>query len=539
MRKKNWAMAIIALATTTLPSWAGGLLTNTNQNAAFLRNPARDGVIAIDGVYSNPAGVAFLPNGLHVSINNQSAFQTRTIYSGMSIPALQGTDYYQPLSMNGGDENGVKKFKGKASAPIIPSFQVALNYDRWGFQAAFALVGGGGKCTFNNGLGSFERQVALLPAVLAQTNQLYQQQYGIDLGLGTTTPGYSVESYMHGQQYIFGLQLGATYKINKNLAVYGGFRFNYILNKYKGSIENICVNINGSNENLYNYLGNMATALTEQAAQYQAQATSFTALAEQANAQGNTEAYEQYTQLATQLTQAAQLAAGGAQSMSSVQGQVADKYLNCTQRGWSIAPIIGIDWRWNKLNIGARYEFPSNCNIQNDTKIDDTGLYADGVNTPGDIPALFTIGAQYELLPEMRVMAGFHYFFDKDADMANDKQKYLSGNTWEVNAGAEYDIADAVTVSCGMQRTKYGLGDGSYLNDISFVTSSYSIGLGACVKITEKIKVNVGYFWTNYETFDKSYQEEYTMAGQTITAENTDSFTRTNKVFGVGVDFSL
>ena len=33
---------------------AGGLLTNTNQNVSFLRNPARDAAIGIDGVYSNP-----------------------------------------------------------------------------------------------------------------------------------------------------------------------------------------------------------------------------------------------------------------------------------------------------------------------------------------------------------------------------------------------------------------------------------------------------------------------------------------------------
>ena len=43
--------------------FAGGLLTNTNQSFIFGRNFARDGVIAIDGVYSNPAGVAFLGKG--------------------------------------------------------------------------------------------------------------------------------------------------------------------------------------------------------------------------------------------------------------------------------------------------------------------------------------------------------------------------------------------------------------------------------------------------------------------------------------------
>lgn len=533
------AFVALVMAATACPCQAGGLLTNTNQNVAFLRNPARDGVIAIDGVYSNPAGVAFLPNGLHISLNNQSAFQTRIINSGMSVPGLEGTPYYHPLSMNGGDENGVKQYKGEASAPIVPSFQVAWNHDKWGFQMGFALVGGGGKCTFNEGLGSFERQIALLPAVMQQTNQLYQQQYGIDLGLGTDTPGYSVESYMHGQQYIFGLQLGATYKLNEHLAVYGGFRFNYILNKYKGSIQNISVNVGGAMENLHQFLGNKAAGLTEQAAQYQTQATTYAAMAEEAMAQGNTQLAQQLGEAAQQLTQAAQLAQGGAQAMESTQEQVGDKRLECTQRGWAIAPIIGIDWKWEKLNIGARYEFPSQCNIQNDTKVDDTGLFADGVNTPGDIPALFTIGAQYELLSNLRLMAGYHLFFDKDADMADEKQKKLGGNTWEVNAGAEYDITDAITVSAGMQRTKYDLADGGYLTDMSFVTSSYSIGLGACVKVAKNIKVNVAYFWTNYETFDKAYEQEYSMGGQTITAHNTDSFTRTNKVFGVGVDFTL
>ena len=46
-------------------TFAGGILTNTNQNATFLRNPSRNAAIAIDGVYNNPAGIAFLPEGFH------------------------------------------------------------------------------------------------------------------------------------------------------------------------------------------------------------------------------------------------------------------------------------------------------------------------------------------------------------------------------------------------------------------------------------------------------------------------------------------
>ena len=123
--------------------FAGGLLTNTNQNAAFLRNPARDGAIGIDGVYSNPAGVAFLGKGLHISFNVQNVYQTRNINSGLTVPSLQGTPFYTPFVLNGGDANGKKLFKGEASVPVVPSVQAALNYDNWGFQASFAITGGG------------------------------------------------------------------------------------------------------------------------------------------------------------------------------------------------------------------------------------------------------------------------------------------------------------------------------------------------------------------------------------------------------------
>ena len=39
------------------PTFAGGILTNTNQHASFLRMIARGASIDIDGVYSNPAGL--------------------------------------------------------------------------------------------------------------------------------------------------------------------------------------------------------------------------------------------------------------------------------------------------------------------------------------------------------------------------------------------------------------------------------------------------------------------------------------------------
>lgn len=509
MNKANLILPALLLGASPV-CHAGGLLTNTNNSIAFCRNFARDGVIAIDGVYSNPAGVAFLPNGWHLSMNIQNVYQTRTIESGFTVPALQGTPFYQPFTLNGGNENGIKRFKGKASVPVLPSVQAALNYDKWGFQAGFSLIGGGGKCEFGDGLASFERPISLIPALLSQ------------MGVTSTTPGYSVDSYMKGSQYVFGFQFGATYKVNEHLSFYGGMRFNYIWNKYEGSITDISANIDGKDELLYEYFGLKAD-------EYLSQASAYAALAA-ATSDPTTKA---------QLEAAAEQYNTGAEKMTAARTTVADRYLDCTQNGWGITPIIGADYRVGNLNIGARLEFTNHLNIENNTKRDDTGLFADGVNTPNDLPGIVAVGAQYSILPSLRVMGSWHYYFDKDAKMADGKQKRLSRNTQEYLAGVEWDITKDVMVSCGGQRTSYGLGDGGYLSDMSFVTSSYSFGFGTKFRISKHASVNIAYFFTDYEHFDKSYAQQFSAAGQTVEGQCTDRFTRTNKVLGAGVDIDF
>jgi len=508
MKRKNFLCLFIAtMAAGT--SQAGGLLTNTNQNIAYNRNFARDGVIAIDGVYSNPAGVAFLPQGWHLSLNAQNVYQKRIISSGMDVPSLQGTPFYQPFKLNGGDENGRKTYVGRASVPILPSVQAAVNYEHWGFQGSFALVGGGGKSTFNDGLASFERSVAMTPALLYQSGLISDP----------TTAAYNVDSYMSGQQYVFGFQFGATYKFNEHIAVYGGFRFNYIWNKYEGSITNISATVNGESKNLYKYFNNTADKYSLLAADYNVKATEATDPAQAAT-------YKAYAEKYTE----------GENTARTTGEKFSDKYLDCTQKGWSITPIIGADFKWDKLNIGTRLEFTNHFNIENHTKVDDTGLFADGVNTPSDMPGILTIGAQYSIIPSLRVMGSWHYYFDKNAKMANDKQKLLGGNTQEYLAGAEWDITKDITVSCGGVRTQYDFGDdGAYLTDMSFATSSYSFGFGAKFKIAKKMSVNLAYFWTNYQHFNK----EYTSKIQGVEVNCTDNFTRTNKVLGAGLDIDF
>ena len=68
-----------AFAAISQLAFAGGILTNTNQNIAYNRMMSREAAIGIDGAYYNPAGVAFLSPGHHFSFNWQMAVQRRTI----------------------------------------------------------------------------------------------------------------------------------------------------------------------------------------------------------------------------------------------------------------------------------------------------------------------------------------------------------------------------------------------------------------------------------------------------------------------------
>ena len=561
MKYQKTALAALLLAMTT-STQAGGLLTNTNQNIAFNRNFARVGAIGIDGVYFNPAGVAFLDQGFHLSLNFQNVYQTRQITSAFSIPAFANTPYEYPFTLNGGDKtDGSKFYEGKASVPILPSFQVAYNKDKWSFQAGFGLTGGGGKASFNEGLPSFERQIAILPALINQQLPTFSTLLGQQ---ETPATSYSMQSYMSGHQYNFGLQLGVAYKINENLSVFGGARFNYIYNKYEGNITNISADVNGNNQNLYEYFGSKAKLLTEKAAALQAQAVAAKTQADAYQAQANAAtdptakaqlqaAANQYAAGAQQASAGAKMVSAGADKLNSSKELVKDRYVEVSQRGWGITPILGIDYRTGKWNFAARYEFTTKFNIENNTKRDDTQKYENGVNTPNDIPGILALGAQYEVLKNLRVMAGYNHYFDKDARMDNNKQRFLKHNTQEFLAGVEWDINPSVTVSAGGQRTLYGLGDGKYLTDLSFVTSSYSFGVGAKIKVAKKAHLNVAYFFTNYSKFTKNYEDAITIGREQVTqpdgtisvqpktlaTKNTDIFTRTNKVLGVGLDIDF
>ena len=447
-------------------TFAGGILTNTNQNATFLRNPSRNAAIAIDGVYNNPAGIAFLPQGFHLSVSWQAAWQKRLMDVNNQL-----------FGMNADGKGTGREFVGETNAPVIPSVQAAyVINDKWSVSAQFAVGGGGGKCEFAEGLPMFEELIGSAAAgINAQVNPNSQQF------------SYNLNQNLTGEQYFYGFQVGATYKVAENLSVFGGLRTVIASCNYTGAINNFKVNgIDAKNF-----------------------APAFTQAYQQAVAAGNVEA-------ATKAGMVAQLTKE-------------DLTLDCSQSGIGFTPIIGVDWNLGKLNLAAKYEFRTKIELENDSKNSSNvdalmAQYADGAKNRSDIPAILSLGAQYAISDNVRAMVGGVYYWDKDAKGTPIKK---GDNTWEANFGIEWDVNDKILLSCGAQRTEYGFDD-TDMADTNFNTSSYAVAIGGAYKFSEKIKLNVGYMHSFYDN------HKFTNANKTAC-----DYTRKNDAVGVSLDITF
>ena len=471
-------LACLMLAATTTAN-AGGILTNTNQSIDFLRNPARDAAIGLDGVYSNPAGVAFMPEGLHLALNWQYAHQTRTIRSESPVFAL------------GRKNHGLteKTFEGVADAPFIPSLQGAYNKGNWSVQFNFSVPGGGGRCEFADGLGSFESVVGNIASQLQP--------------LGAT--GYDMDGYMQGRQYYFGFQLGAAYKITSDLSVYGGLRLLYGTATYKAKIHNIMVNTAAGYVDFGSFLQGAATTVDAGISQVNAGIAQYQAAGVEAPAE-----------LTAKLAQLE----GTKQSLNALQKYSQGVNLLCNQSG---------------VGVAVKYEARTEMHMENESTVNEASeipavnKFRDAEKIDEDSPAQLALGAMWNITDGVRLNLGYHHFYDTKAHWYNDTQKLLDGGTNEYLAGAEWDVTDRLTISAGVQVTRYQLTD-AYMNDMSFVVNSSSIGFGFKYRANEHIQLGAGYFQTNYEDYDRV---------SSASPRISDSFTRTNRVLGVNCELNF
>jgi long-subunit fatty acid transport protein len=513
-------------------SYGGGILTNGNQSAQYIRMLSRNASTSVDAVYFNPAGLMKMDNGFYFAMQNQSLFQTKTIESGFP---LLNTGIYE----------------GKLTVPVFPTAFAVYKRDRFALSLGLGPNSGGGSAEFNKGLPSFEKSISKLVPGLAGLSKL-----------GKSVSGYSNDISFKGESVYWGIQGGASFKINPIFSVYAGLRYVPASNSYDGYLRNIQVKVNGQFKNAATFLtGEVAPVLQGAAANATGAASSVQPLITAgagtfnlAQVQGagyiNTATRTQLeqgllglgvsqaqinqmniTQIQTAFTSGAASLNGQAATMIGTAAALQDKLVEVKQSGTGYTPILGVnispakDW-----NIGIKYEFKTKITLINATTVDGTGLFPDKKETGSDIPAIFSIGTDYKVTKSFVLSMSLNSYHDKGVNWGTNtygQERTIDNNTWEVAIGGQYQFTKKVAFSAGYLHTELGVSK-QYQSDFSFINPGDTFGCGIEWKASPRFTVDAGMLITYYTDAIKPFTDA-------VVGNYTETYKKQNTGYALGL----
>lgn len=541
-------LTLIAGIVLTGNLFAGGLVTNTNQSATWVRMPSRNASTQIDAAYYNPAGLTKLDNGFHFSLSNQIISQTRTITS--SYPYLNNSEY-----------------KGTVFAPLFPSIYAAFKMNKFAVSLGFMPIGGGGGATYEAGLPSFEMSIAdLVP--MTYNN-----------GFGTTE--YDADISFEGSSVFFGYQANVAYKINDFISVAAGLRMVTAKNTYTGYLRDISINpnypafgaaYNGSMVLASDFFTSGATTM----AALSAGATSFAAglqpiitgggggvllsngtsvgltttqigqIQQILGAAGQTPAQIGAATISTSqavLTAAAPGFTATGTTLSGYAAQTSDIEVDAEESGMGYSPMISVNISpIENLNISVKYEFMTKLELTTSLAAPTmgAGIFIQDEKKRADMPAMLSVGAELKL-SKIRVAAGANYFFDKSADYGHkspsgfyENSEIIESNGMTANIAAELSLTDKILVSGGYAWGNKGV-NALYQSDMTFANATHSINGGGAYNISDKIRLNLGAGYTFYLEDEKDVNH-FLGAANLLPKE---TYTKGTLMFGVGLDVSF
>lgn len=531
----------------------GGIMTNTNQSASWVRMLIRNASTEIDAVYYNPAGLSKLSDGFHVSINNQYITQLKTV----------SNDYFYL-------RDTPMDFEGKVKAPLFPGVYGAFKTGKFIISVGFNPVGGGGSADFDKGLPTFE-----LPASDLVPNL---STYGIQ--------DYSLKTNFSGTSVYYGIQAGLTYAINDVFSIFGGARYIIAKNTYEGHLKSIMISGTGIDEiapaDFMYGLAAQATAgataataagtgmqplmdggaggftFAEAEANFIIDAPTRTALEGGLLSLGIPQAAIDAMTLA--VAQGTYFAAASALEESAAKAKLTGDYfdvllgdqeVDVEQNGMGITPIIGINISpTDALNIAIKYEFATKLELKNSTAENKGGLigfnppaeriymFPDGAKTRGDLPALLTVGVRWDIVSKVSLHTGFQYYFDKAADYGKSmsNEDLISSNNWEAGLALEYHLNPKLTLSAGYQHNEVGVKD-AYQSDLSYSLNTNTFGGGGRYRINEMLAINLGVSYSAYK--DETVNSLHQLSGQEVTLGFRQTYKKNAMVIGLGLDLSF
>jgi long-subunit fatty acid transport protein len=566
--------------------FAGGIVTNVNQSAAWIRLPSRNASTSIDAAYYNPAGLMKLENGFHVSLSNQFIYQTREVdntYAGPPasvVPLVTGVTHY------GLNDNA---YKGTAKAPLFPSFFAVYKMDKFAFSLGFGVIGGGGSATFDKGLPSFAMSPSdLVPSLAAKAG----------------VKGYRLDAYFEGTSAFFGYQGNLAYKVNDWLSVAAGFRYVTAKNTYKGHLNDIQVDMGGGtwlaantvlaglSANLTSIKGipaSLAPAIAGGAGSLtlaQLVGAGMMTAAQKTGIEAGLAAIgvpaaniplmnvNTISGTVTAATPALNDQIAGINASASL---VANQSADVEQTGSGYAGVFSVNISPSEnLNIAIKYETQTKLELKNKTQPNQgflvgyeakagsvTGasipdmtlpiiMFPDGGATRNDMPAMLSVGVDYKITPNLKISLGGNYYFDKSVDYGHkvddDLNSYtpsvhisnkdiIASNGMSVCAGLEYNISQKFLVSGGFILSNKGVNE-KYQSDLTYYQGSKTFGVGGAYNITERIQLSLGVSTTMYTDASKTLDHMFpsTPPNANVTGI-TETYKKNTIMGGIALDF--
>jgi len=536
-------LTLVSAICITGSLFAGGLVTNTNQSASWVRLPARDASTSIDAVYYNPAGLMKLENGFHISISNQYITQHKEVENF----------YTGPGGLYGLNES---LYKGKVSAPVFPGVYAAYKADRFAVSFGFNPIGGGGGATFEKGLPSFEMTPSdLVPSLASQGAKAYR-----------------LDTYFEGTSVYFGFQGGVSYKINDFISVAAGVRYVTAKNTYNGYLRDIELNMGTAETPAWTRADAIMTGISNQAKAggdglvpiINAGGGGFTADQLVAASMITTDQRNAIVNGLTALGVSNAAALTINQSQTAFYGKQAvylgtatllgDQEADVEQTGSGYTPFISVNLTpVENLNIGIKYEMATKLELENktakDIKVGFTGegvpvtMFPDGEKVRNDMPAMLALGVDYGVTEKLNIAAGAHYYFDKPANYGHklngvyvDNDMIIDKNYYELSAGLQYKINNFILVSGGYLFSKTGVND-NYQSDLTYSLTSHTGGIGGAVKLLDNLELNLGFAYTYYLDGEKTINHLFTPTSAVIPARET--YFKDTMIIAAGIDFSF
>ena len=560
MRKFTLNLLILFLAASY--SFAGGIVTNTNQSSAWVRLLVRDATTEIDAVYFNPAGLTKLNDGFHFSISNQYITQGKEVLNNYSF-------------LNDGLYEGVVK------APIFPDVYAAYKTGNVVFSLGFNPIGGGGGATFDRGLPSFEIPISdLVPGLQAA---------------GQPVSAYSMNSFFEGTSIYFGLQAGVSIALSDEFSFFVGGRYISAINTYNGYLKDVAITLGGTVTPANTFFNGVADQYTDGASIYtnyaglanaggtvmqplidggaegltfaMAEGMGIITAATRAQMEGGLTAFgvdpsgmtigvaqATYFGIASSMTASATAMTAAAAESSAKAALLSDQEADVKQKGWGLTTIIGFNYSpSDDLNIGFKYESATRIELKNETAKDftvgytSTGLpvtmFPEGEINRADMPAMVSLGIDYQISSKLSVTTGAHYYFDKSVNygrslggVAVKNEDVIDNNYFEVGIGLEYALTDKFFVSGGYLNANSGVSD-DYHTDLSYSLSSNTFGGGLKYALSEKMAFNLGVGYAIYD--DEGSREFNHHLDGAMDQVLTESYTKDALFIGVGFDFSF